>query len=629
MNYLAVKRQMPEWKNMNKLGHKQKTIIFVMIFLLLIIIPLGFIYNNWNNNYRNKINPGIQIGSISLSGLTLDQAEIKIDDEANRLESTGIIIAYGNKQVSLPSIISVNSDLSFPVFIYNREETLKRIADASPKDSFISYLTNYLRNSFSDRNIPMSYSLDKERAKAFIIENLKDVEVAPENATFTVKKNTDYSVSFIVEPEKIGRKIDFDLAFGSIEESLKYLSVTKVNLKTITARPLVRVADLESLKPEAEALVSRGNLTLTATTSTSTTWIIKKETLASWITSEGELNNFHLSIDQNKIITYLKDRIAPDIDQEAKTPKYVIKDGKMSSWQTGSDGQKLNLENSAAKIKEQYLINKVNQVDLVTDIIKSQITENTDELNIQELLGTGHSNFTGSPANRRHNIQVGADAVNGMLIAPGEEFSLVKTLGDIDASTGYLPELVIKNNKTIPEYGGGLCQVATTVFRSALVSGLPITARQNHSYRVSYYEPAGTDAAVYDPWPDMRFLNDTGNYILIQSRIVKNDIYFDFWGKKDGRLATSTKPTIYNITKPAPAKLIETTDLKPGEKKCTEHAHNGADAYFDYSVTYTSGDTKSTRFKSHYVPWQEVCLIGKSATSTPIINSSTSTPSTN
>ena len=200
---------------------------------------------------------------------------------------------------------------------------------------------------------------------------------------------------------------------------------------------------------------------------------------------------------------------------------------------------------------------------------------------------------------------------------------MVKILGQIDASTGYVPELVIKNNQTIPEYGGGLCQVGTTIFRSALKSGLPITARQNHSYRVSFYEPAGTDAAVYDPWPDVRFLNDTGNYILIQSRIEKNNIYFDFWGKRDGRIASSTAPIIYNITKPEPAKIIETTTLKPGEKKCTERAHNGADAYFDYKVTYPAGNVLTKRFKSHYVPWQEVCLVGVTATSTSETTNST------
>ena len=153
------------------------------------------------------------------------------------------------------------------------------------------------------------------------------------------------------------------------------------------------------------------------------------------------------------------------------------------------------------------------------------------------------------------------------------------------------------------------------MFRTTLQSGLPITMRRNHSYRVSYYEPAGTDATIYDPWPDYRFVNDTGNYILIQSRIEGDDIYFDFWGLKDGREVEVGAPVIYNIVKPPPTKYIETDELAPGEEKCTEKSHNGANAYFDYKVTYPEGATTTPvverRFSSYYVPWQAVCLIGK------------------
>ncbi len=610
---------------MKALKQKPKTIIISMVSLLLIIIFLGIFYINWSLKYRNRINPGVKIGSVELSGLTLEEAEEKLAAAASNKETTGILVSYNDKKIFLPSITAATTDLSFPIFIYNREETINNLVEFNYTDSFLSYLKNSISKVFY-KNPEMIYSFDAERAKMFIRENLKDVEIAPKNATFKIRKDVGNEVEFQIEPETIGKEIDFNLALNDIENQLKSLEDEEIKLKTITARPTVYAKDLEPLKSEAQNLISRGNLELLASTTATSTWMVKKDVLASWIISDGSADNLKLSLDLNKINDYLKDKIASDIDQEVKLPRYEIKNGKMSSWQIGSDGLKLNLENSALNIKEQYLNQKNNQVGLIIDVVKSEVTEDANNLHIEEILGTGHSNFVGSPTNRRHNIAVGAEAVNGMLIAPGEEFSLVEALGEIDASTGYLPELVIKNNKTIPEYGGGLCQVATTIFRSALESGLPITARQNHSYRVSYYEPAGTDAAVYDPWPDTRFLNDTGNYILIQSRIVKNDIYFDFWGKKDGRIASSSKPVIYNITKPAPTKLIETTDLKPGEKKCTEKAHNGADAYFDYSVTYANGENKSTRFKSHYVPWQEVCLVGKSLASSTPETISTSTP---
>jgi vancomycin resistance protein YoaR len=127
---------------------------------------------------------------------------------------------------------------------------------------------------------------------------------------------------------------------------------------------------------------------------------------------------------------------------------------------------------------------------------------------------------------------------------------------------------------------------------------------------VRYYEPAGTDATIYGPKPDFRFTNDTGNYILIQTKIEGDNLVFEFWGTQDGRIAEQTKPVIYNVTAPPPTRYIETADIPEGEIKCTEHAVPGADTSFDYAVTYQNGEHKSQTFKSHYRAWQEVCLVG-------------------
>jgi len=251
------------------------------------------------------------------------------------------------------------------------------------------------------------------------------------------------------------------------------------------------------------------------------------------------------------------------------------------------------------------------ETSLVVEEIMPQVaTEQINTYGIKELVGEGTSDFSGSPANRRHNITVGADTLNGILIEPGQEFSLVQTLGEIDAESGYLPELVIKGNQTIPEYGGGLCQIGTTAFRLALDAGLPITERSPHSYRVSYYEPAGTDATIYNPQPDLKFINNTGHYLLFITRIAGNLLTFQFYGTDDGRQVELTKPRLYNFVKPPSTKIVETTDLAPGQQKCTESAHTGADAEFTRTITYPDGEVKAETWTSHYQPWQEVCLLG-------------------
>lgn len=133
---------------------------------------------------------------------------------------------------------------------------------------------------------------------------------------------------------------------------------------------------------------------------------------------------------------------------------------------------------------------------------------------------------------------------HGVLIPPGEEFSFVDILGEVNEDTGWRPELVIRNNRTEPEYGGGICQVSTTLFRAAVFSGLRITMRQNHSYPVKYYKPIGFDASVYVPMPDMRFINNTPGHILIQGEIDGTELIFRIYGTDDGREVIVEDPVV-------------------------------------------------------------------------------------
>ena len=167
-----------------------------------------------------------------------------------------------------------------------------------------------------------------------------------------------------------------------------------------------------------------------------------------------------------------------------------------------------------------------------------------DHLGITQFLGEGRTSFAGSPKNRIFNIKRAIGQFQGAIIAPGEDFSFVKRLGEVDGEHGYLPELVIKRGKTEPEFGGGICQVSTTLFRAALNTGQKITERRNHAYPVSYYKPYGMDATVYVPKPDFRFTNNTAGHVLIQVAIEGNELIFRFYGTPDGRTVSIDGPHI-------------------------------------------------------------------------------------
>lgn len=298
-------------------------------------------------------------------------------------------------------------------------------------------------------------------------------------------------------------------------------------------------------------------------------------------------------------------------------PRFEIQNGRVVAFDVPRNGRELNVEETTNRIVgalEQHM----QEATLAVKEVQSPYRDNPDNAMIRELVARAETDFSGSPTNRRKNIARGASLINGILIAPGEEFSTIKALGKIDDTNGFLPELVIKGTKTTPEFGGGLCQVSTTLFRAVSFAGLEVLERKNHSYRVSYYEPpVGFDATIYDPAPDFKFRNDTPSYLLLQAHAEKSKMIVELWGTKDGRKAEIDKPTVFNIKKPGETKIVETDELPPGEKKCIERAHNGADAVFDRRITYADGTTKKETYKSHYVIWPAVCLVGKEKESAP------------
>ncbi len=600
-------------------------IIILAIFLITIFASVIF-YSALSTIYKNKIYPGIYIGDINIGGLTPGQAK-KIDN----IEQTGIPFIYGDKQANIqPLIASTEGDLAYQIINFDVDNTINlAYAYGREKNSIIA-VDQRVKSLFNKQNLAMQFTLNAEEIQNVLISDFGGYELPARDAKLVYATNTnDKEIIFKVEEEKFGSQINYKDGINELNNNLMALESSAITLYEQNNKPKIFKKDCVNIEAKAKQILDIAPITLFKEPDK---YLIKAKDLAGLLAlkkNPDELSSDKILVEINNkaLENYLTTVLGPKINKEPTLAKFEMKDGKVQAFQAGGNG--LNLDAIASAIKIINIINnRGTSTDLIVNIVKSEnLATSTNNFGIKEIIGTGQSNFKGSPKNRRHNIKTGADALNGILIKPGEEFSMVKTLGEVDASSGYLQELVIKGNKTTPEYGGGLCQIGTTAFRGALASGLPITMRRNHSYRVSYYEPAGTDATIYSPLPDLRFINDTGNYILIQSRINGDLLSFDFWGVKDGRKIEKTEPTIYNIVKPGPAKIIETLDLKPGVKKCIETAHNGADAYFNYKVTYPDGKINEKKFTSHYIPWRAVCLLGvDKLTSTADKNSATTTP---
>jgi vancomycin resistance protein YoaR len=294
-------------------------------------------------------------------------------------------------------------------------------------------------------------------------------------------------------------------------------------------------------------------------------------------------------LDSMKIRRYLEAVVAPGAFRE-KTDVTIDMDeeGNITFEGTGLYGRKLDLE-AATKMMEYALKHGLRYVHLPlirVDPVVTVLSEELKEVGIKELISGGETDFSYSPRNRISNINTGLSKFAGHIVEPGEEFVFGDVLGPVDGSTGYLKELVIKGPKTVPEFGGGLCQVSTTAYRAVLAAGYPVTARRNHSYAVSYYKPLGLDATVYPPSVEMQFVNDTPNHMLIQSFTVGNKAYYNFYGTKTNRTVHMIGPYYGGWFSP-PAKKIEYSEnLAPGETQVVGHAVPGVNVTWYRYVTY-------------------------------------------
>jgi len=597
--------------------------ISLVIFLLLDInfILLYKLY------YQNKIYHGVKIGNLALGGLTRADAFKKISQEISLIYGNGATFTYHGATLKIP-IFKKEEGLPFVkpskgVTFHITKTIDQGFVDitignnfAGISDQQFSLISNFLNSNINiykllvdGYDIKPVYEMNDQAIANQLKEYFHARAVLPENAKLVVSF-VDKKPIVAISPEILGSSIEVKAAFNQLKFNLQNFTNDNIVIASTKTVPEILSKDAVLALEQAQGIMSIVPITLNIT-GTTTKKSLDSKTLSQFLEFKKIDNNITIGLTSKFKDDYLM-QLSRKIKVESQDAVLKVVDDKVVAFGFAKPGLELDIDSSFNVVASEVIQKRNRMVNLTTKIIQPRVTDSLiNDFGIKEIIGVGKSNFNGSPKNRRHNIALGAKTVNGIIIKPGDTFSLVEKLGDIEEKTGYLSELVIKGDRTIPEFGGGLCQIGTTIFRATLDSGLPVMERKNHSFRVIYYEPAGVDATIYNPRPDYKFKNDTGNNILIQTKIIGSNLFFEFWGTKDGRTIEQIKPKVYNIVKPLPVKIIETIDLPPGQKKCVEKATNGADAEFDYTVTYKDGKIVTKKFKSHYKPWRAICLVGK------------------
>ena len=436
----------------------------------------------------------------------------------------------------------------------------------------------------------------------------------------------------IVKPGQIGRMLDIYAVRPLLQNQVQTLMDGEIALVIYEDEPAI--LDVTEQAELAREILS-APLVIRVPDSTEEDpgpWRFEPDELAGMLTIERVENpdgaTYQVGLETVQLRSFLAG-IAPDLEKVPADARFIFNEDtrELEVIQSAVIGQSLDIEATIQAINEK-LIKGEHRVNLDMEYILPQITDDMKaaDLGITELVHDEISYFRGSDTSRIQNIQAASSRFHGVLVAPGETFSMAEILGDISLDTGYAEAWIIYGDRTIKGVGGGVCQVSTTLFRTVFFSGFPVVERYPHAYRVYYYEQtysghdprlAGLDATVYVPLVDFKFTNDTPYWLLMETYMGNNWLQWKFYSTSDGRSVDWDSSGLKNKQEPPTPVYQENTSLAKGEIKQVDWAVDGADVSINRYV-YRDGNLYfEDAFGTHYEPWRAVCEYGPGTSGMP------------
>lgn len=484
--------------------------------------------------HYDRILPGVVVRNTYVGSLTKAEAIQKLNSQTQPYLNSKVSYQINGKTVqTTPAAMGAGFDNTVLV---------DSAFDLGRDSNIITDIATQTTLPFAEEDF-MQLNIDKDKFSSTLIELNNHLAIPSQNANYEYNNG-----EVVINPSQSGEKIDMGVAIFGLTRQLSDLK-TELQLPIASITPSRTTEALERQKPSVQEAI-KNPVTLEYG---SKKWTIDQQQLLSWLYLDIEdgplkadiLNRYYsipaqlndFEIEKSNVAGFLQG-VAGEINQQAIDAALTISGGKATVFKQSRDGRAVNIDKTTQLILDSLKTGSAKPVGLAVDITKAEVNnENIDNLGIKELIGEGVSYFPGSTASRLQNIRVGTSQFEGILVKPGQVFSFGEYLGEVGAAQGYAESKVILDGRQEFQYGGGLCQVSSTLFRAALNAGLPIIERVNHSFQVSYYTQPygvpGVDATIYYPAVDMKFKNDTSKYILIQTAYSGTTLKFQLYGTKE------------------------------------------------------------------------------------------------
>ena len=582
-----------------------------MTFIVAGIVLFMLAYPLW---YSNRIYPSIYIGDVDVGGLNKDDAAAKISLEITYTSSGVIIFDSPDLRFSAsPSDVGLYLD---------PQASADMAYDFGRSGNQFQRFGDQLTTIFSLKLLPPSLIFDQRVADRLLSQISQQINQPMIESYISIE-----GVEVIEHPGQTGMAVNTPAVIQALTNHFNLMQDGIIPLELIVLEPQIK--DISQSANLARMILSEP-LTISmpdGQSSESGPWNIDTNALAESIRfnrEEGNNPGYRVEIDDHNLMSYLSG-IDADVKLPPKSTRFIFNDDTrlLEIIEPAVTGRNVNMAGSIQAIQD-TLLNGRHTVTLELEYIKPTVTDDVagEQLGITELIHAETSFFYGSSTERVQNIAASAKQFHGLLIAPGETFSMADALGDISLDNGYAEALIIYGGQTIKGIGGGVCQVSTTLFRTAFFAGFPIVERHAHAYRVYYYEKvagnridtnlAGLDATVYVPVVDLKFTNDSPYWILMETYVnpTYSSIQWKFYSTKDGRTVNWKTSGLTNIKKAPKALYRENPELETGEIKQIDWEADGADVSIQREVLHDGNILFSDTFVTNYQPWQAIWEYG-------------------
>ena len=576
----------------------------------LFFLVIGLVTGTYQVLFSGRIFPGITMSGVDLSSMTEVQAASALQQSLTYPTSGQVVFRDGSRVwTATPAELGMDFKLG---------TTVQLAYDIGRKGGWLSDLAGQLNAWQGGLNLLPVVVYDERMARDYLLNIARQIDLP--------MKETDLHLegtNVLYSPGQTGRVLNIDATLANLMANLSTFQDGDVPLAIEEQAPAVLEA---SAQADALRQILSAPLTLTimnAQASDPGPWTIAPADLAGMLTIEGVQTasggQYQISANSQALDKYLA-QIAPTVNHSSQNARFYFDDNtrQLVLVQPASAGRTMDVAASRDAILQKLLTGE-HTIPLVIEQTKAAVDTDATaaSLGITGLVRSYTSYFRGSSQERMQNIQAASKQFYGLLVPPNSTFSMAQALGDVSLQNGYAEALIIYNGRTITGVGGGVCQVSTTLFRTALFGGYPIIERHEHAYRVMYYEQtasgtdpnlAGIDATVYVPLVDLKFKNDRPYWLLMETyfHADTSSLEWKFYSGDDGRTTEVTNEGLQNIFPAPEPRFEEDPSLAPGICKKVDYSADGADVTVQQIVSRAGSTLFTDTIFTHYEPWQAV-----------------------